>query len=385
MNPWKIPSTATLLLWAVHCAAFETAIAVDTGFDSNPYRISDDIGSESGLFVSTDLELGHIAEVATRGELFIETSGRFIKYDEDAEEGDRFDGKLAFGYVDGTRSSGALGLKRKLELEFGLTDRTYVDRATGLPAVSGTESIDNRYSHRDYAVKGRLDFKPENMETHGSTRFLIRGKFAIKEYVDDYSNLGLTRLDYQAYTIEPGLRHKLSNWANLKVDFPITLRVYEDRRALDLTGAEIVDSDLEYTYFRWDVGVGFKIGESFEIEPSFTGYLRRDNEDGYHDATKYGVKLATEYFPNRDSAFSFSVGYGDRSFDETVPRSNPADEADRARSTIKFNLRYERSFAKKGLLPITLFADASYQDIDNENLLYSYDRSIFRIGFIARP
>ena len=355
-------------------AAEHTADArVELGSDSNPYRLNNVLNPASGLYTELEMKLARKVPVSQRQELLFEGKVRYHKLEPDLDDGDRLDVDLKLGWQDAHRNDGRWGLKRSLVLEAGWVDKTYIDRTTGVASQTAGQPTEDRFDYSDIKLSGGLDFRSAS-----DTRWLLGAEVRRKNYTDDYGELGLVRLDYDAFEVEPGVRRRLSEAVLLKLDLPLTWRAYRQREAKTLNGDAVPGSDLEYFYYGWDAELEIELSQRWSIEPELRGYVRRDNQDGFADVRKYTVALQTNFKPDNRSVLKLAVSYGDRDFTESANRTvDPGEDTDRARSQLRLGARYERALS---WIPVTAFVEARYRDVDNDNSSFSYDRSVFTIG-----
>lgn len=251
------------------------------GIDSNPHALADELDPETEDFLYGDFHFS--ANYAER--VYLQSSANKSWYLDD-DRADKFDADLQLSYEDYFNLGGRWDYQ--IMLAQSLVDETFVNKANGLVTEFNGESIADRfdYSQSSYALS--LGY---NLGHYA--KFNIDFAAISKDY-ENFSIAGLSNLDYDENKVAFGVDFFTSEDSYYFGKLEFAFRDYLDRRAKDLLGQDIADSDLRFNFIDVKVGYILEIDKDTLWRASF-GYGRReDNGDGYWSSYHTFLKFDTE-------------------------------------------------------------------------------------------
>jgi len=355
--------------WAEHAIDLRGGI----GYDSNAFDLSQQLGERSGFF--TELEATVSAEGrAANGwikKADIGVEGRLFESGlRDADRGQiyvRAQGESDERY---DQNGWAWSLRSRMR------DRTFVSRLTGVEAVAATgEPIGDRFD----SLAGDLDAE-WRLPGLKIGRLSLGGSYTYRNYLYDYDQLGLARLDYQQYGLMP--EYRLEHGAHdLRIRLKAEQRDYRDRRISDATGNPVPGTDLEYRYYSVDARYQLRMSRRVSLELNGGYDIREDNGVGYGDRTEWNAGVEwTLRLPGR-SRLMLESEYSSRVFDrQTVGDPTVNDEVPEKKG-FNVRLRYTRPFPFVDVRGLSLVAEAEWESYDNSrDDRFAYDRTVGFIG-----
>lgn len=374
-TPKALAVAATLGLFAGASAYAESDIDLRGGFgyDSNPFEVNPVVGEKSGYFTELEATVEAIG-VAEKGWVKLADIGVSAQLFEsglsDADQG-RF-------YVRARADSAEKYDEHGWEwsLRYQAREKTYVSQLTGLVATddAGNE-IGNRYdsSAGDFQAQWRL---PGTVFGRLSLEAIV----AERNYLEDYEQFGLDRLDYTEYSIGPG--YEIGGRDNrLRIDLKLEERAYRDRRASDAAGAPVAGTDLEYRYYAVDVSSRHRFSRRSAIELSGGYEIRKDNGVGYTDRTEWYAGLEWSLRFADDSRLSLEGEYSSRIFDQQVVGDPTINDEIPEKVGFDVRIHYARAFPFLDIRGFSLVADVTWESFDNSrDVRYVYDRTVGYIG-----
>ncbi len=343
------------------------------GYDSNAFELNPVVGVQDGLF--TELEATVNAEgQATNGWTKHGGIGGWGQLYEsavsDADQG-RF-------YV---RAGGTSADKYgehgwDWSLRYRLREQTYVSRFTGQVAIDGAgNEIGDRYN----SATGDL-YAQWRFPGHVFGRFSVAAFAADRNYLEDYEQFGLERLDYTEYGVGPG--YELGGRErNLRINLKLEERAYRDRRTSDAAGDPVTGTDLEYRYYTVDARYQHRFTRRSSLELTGGYDIREDNGVGYADRTQWhaGIEWTSRF--RDDGRLTLESEYSSRMFDQqSIDDPTINDEAP-AKKGFDVRVRYVRPFPFLDIRDFALVVEAEWMSYDNtDDVRYTYDRLI---GFVS--
>ena len=343
------------------------------GFDSNAYELNDVLGEQSGFFADAEATV-NAEGTATGGwhkQADLGLSGRL--YESSLRDADR-----ARLYV---RARGDSAEKYEENgwdwaLRYAMRDQTYVSRLTGEVATDdlGNE-IGDRYN------SGRADLLLQwRFPGRKFGRFSVEATAADRNYLEDYQQFGLERLDYYEYGAGPGYELDSRN-GNLRVQLQYEKRVYDDRRVSDATGAPVAGTDLEYQYYGVEARYRHRLTRRSALELTGGYDLREDNGVGYADRTQWNVGLEWTLRFRDDGRLVMESEYSSRVFDQQVVGDPTINDEVPEKKGFDVQVRYERPFPFVDIRGFSLVVEAELESYDNsDDERYTYDRFVGFIG-----
>lgn len=368
-----LPSLLTAVLLLASAASFagtETDLRADLGYDSNAFTLSDLVGEEGGMFTALDATVGAQRDTRGGGELGFDAglaARLFGSGMSDADEEKYF-----------VRVRGESGGKRREHafdwaLRYRLRDKTYVSRFTGEVATddgtpTGTE-IGDRYDSGIADLRGAWHLPGGRWG-----RVSLEGAAEIKDYSKDYAALGLDRLDYTRFGLEPQYEYERGP-DTILVRLPWAIRQYRDRRVSDASGAAVAGTDLEYTYYGLEARYVREVSRAGEIDFTAGYELREDNGVGYGDRKRWNTGIEWTHKPARGERLSAGIEYSSRVLDHPVTGNPLINDETPEKKGYVVNVRYARPLPGVAAKDLSLLAEALWESFDNSSdARFEYDR-----------
>lgn len=365
---------ALLIGWSVVAMPlYASEYRVVSGIDDNPYRLAGG-GGEQAIFtaVSVDQELSKY--IGKNNRMFFDVGGDGMLYQGDFKDATRWSARTRVGFKSKQRSPEAFHFKTRLQVEGELRRKTYVERSTGVVADFGGQEIGDRFDTNTLRFRTVIDAKPLRW-----ARTILDVSAERVNYVEDYAALGMSELDYEQGTAVAEFKFKVADPLTFSIAAPVSLRRYLDRRARDIDGNQIPNSDLEYTYYALEAGLVIKPSSAFRLSLNASHEERDDNESGYYDRTRQKMALNVRW------AFGHNLlrlrgAYSTRELRADAPAvTNDPGDYGRTRDGYSARFVFERRFGIHRL-PTFAFLELRYQSYDNSDPVYAYDRGIAVLG-----
>lgn len=364
-----------LLIGWIACAMplYASEYRMVSGVDNNPYRLADG-GNEQAIFTAVSVDQDLSKYIGKNNRMFIDVGGDGVLYQGDFQDADKWSARARVGFKSKRRSPEVFHFKTRLQVEGEIRRKTYIERSTGQVADFGGEEIAERFDTNTVRFRSVIDAKPL-----GWLRSIIDVSAERVNYTEDYAALGLSELDYEQGTAVAELKFRLADPLTFSLAAPVSVRRYLNRRARDIDGNLIADTDLEYTYYGIEAGMVIKPNSAFRLSLKAAYEQRDDNESGYYDRTRQLVAVNMRY------AFGHNMlrlrgFYTSRELRADAPAA-PVDPTDygRTRDGYTASLVFERRFGFHQL-PTFAFLEVRYQSYDNSDPIYAYDRGRAVIG-----
>lgn len=345
---------------------------VETGYDSNPLKLNNNVSGAVFGEVKLGYEIAY--QFAPRQQAFAGGEIDVNRYD--VGEADRDAGRVSIGLRDTSLRLGRARLRTTLGAAYGFETMTFIDQATGAEETVAGRPVGDRFDVDWYEIFARL-----RAEASESTTLSLDVAAKFQDYRQDYTNLGLDNLDYSQYSIEPGLERELGGGFSARIDVPLSVRVYDDRRAEDLSGNDIPGSDLRYYYFGLDASLSDRVSKRLHWTLGAKGERRLDNESGFNDRFTYGVYGRITFGPGDGARFSVDAEATRREYDERdVAAINEANDGGRVKQGVRARLTYVYPVALSRGNEIDLYARGGGDIFENSDQAYEYTRFLASVG-----
>lgn len=364
MNKY-ITTYLAVLLASTNVMAVEFDLSVAPGYDSNPFTLSDDKKLDSASFTETEMSL-----TAAKDDFRFRAKAKNEFYD--SSDGDKSLIKLEGRY----RTRYKISDKRTrstIDLSYYQRDKTYVSHSTGVVGTFSGQSIADRYDYG--SVVADIDTRIKLSKTKLTTLGI---KLTNKDY-QDFNIAGLSNLDYRQFEIYNLWQFKHEKDTEFKTHISISNRDFDDKRERDLTGSRLAGTNLRYDMYSVYFAYIKDIGNSLSSDMSFRYATRNDSGSGYYDTEEYRLKFKFKYKVNQEWNVSPGLTYIDRTFVNNVT-TNPDEVTEPAKEGFSIGIKAEKDLGKMGDIPMTLFAEADYDDFDSNDANYIYDRLRFLLG-----
>ena len=264
-------------------AAVEIKGEVTPGYDSNPYRLSDDLDDGEAWFVDTNVFIKQ-----KLGKITVNGSVKNRAHDGAYRDADVLTGKLKGQFKTKYKVMGK-GVMSKLGVESGFKDKTYVSRTTGKVGLSGGEKIEDRYDYAYWKLGASSSIKVTK-----KLKSTLGVSYNNKSY-DDQNIVGLSNLDYEQTGLLNTWSYKESKHSKFKLELGISEREYDNKRQKSKSGALIAGSDLKYYYHHIALSHKHALTPKLKAELGVKYEQRSDNGSGYYDTDKLIYSAAAFY------------------------------------------------------------------------------------------
>ena len=366
-------SALGMLASGTACAGQELDLRAGFGYDSNAFDLNQTIGERAGTYAQ--LEAAFLAEgIASTGwTKAAEVGASAQMFESGMSDGDE---EKYFVRVRGNSNEKRDEHGWEWSLQAQMHDMTYVSRFTGVVATDG---LGNEISDRFDNLKG--DFQAAWHFPGGKFgRISVEGTAAYKNYLTDYEELGLERLDYEEYGIGPGYDIG-GRGRNLRIGLDYSQRQYRDRRVSDAAGNPVAGTDLEYKSYGIDARFRQKLTRKSVLELTGGYDMREDNGVGFSDRTRWNAGIEWSYRPDSDTRLAVDFEWRSRVFDQQVVGDPTINDETPDKRGYQFHVRYTRPFPGLKTRGYKLLAEASSESYDNSrDVRYSYDRQNAFVG-----
>jgi hypothetical protein len=254
-------------------------------------------------------------------------------------------------------------------------DETYVSRRTGLVATFSGNSIADRYDHQQRDFYAQLRYK-----TRQNTQFALRISKRNKAY-EDFAIAGLSNLSYDQLKSNLEIKYQASQQGRFVWDIWLADRPFEDKRAKDLDGNEIANTDLAYALYGTRVSYIYRPSDRVRWQYSFLFENRRDNEKGYWDAERAYLSVYGKYILADFHTLRLRFKLQKFSYDARIePVDIDFDEANREHKGAGLKLTYQWDLYQFFSTQLAFYSQLEARQFDSTDADYVYDQNIAEIG-----
>lgn len=347
-------------------AATALDVRTDFGYDSNAFKLNDQVAQRRGMFTELDagLDIKHPGSSGGTIALDLGVSARWFESGLSDGDEQRYSVRLR-GDSGDRRDEHAFDWA----LRYWQQNSTFVSRFTGRVATFRGAAIGDRFDSSVGELRGTW-----HLPGGAYGRLALQGAVETKNYLNDYTALGLDRLDYDQFGLEP--QYEIGDRADtLRIGLPLALRQYRDRRVSDITGASIPGTDLEYRYSGVDARYVHEFSRANALEWSGGYELRRDNGVGYRNRKRWNGGIVWTLRPAIKTRLSAGLEYSSRVFDRPVTGDPTIVDETPEKKGYTANIKYVQPFPGLTLKDLSLLAEAQWESFDNtRDVRFSYDR-----------
>jgi len=348
------------------------------GQDTNPHQLSNDlIGNTPNVSPLTPQTLIK-ASLSFNSQLtdwfLIQANTSKSLYNDDARA-DKFDWNVSLKLkTDFEIASKQIGFE--LQTDFKELDKTYVDQSTGFVAVFNGLSVADRYDFNQNNIGAKLSYRP-----YEYFEWFVNYKTQQKKY-HVFEIIGLKNLDYNHKTLLLGMQYQASEQGDFFAHYTVKQRDYTDRRATDIEGVELLDSDLAYQYSTFNLGYLYHPNDKTQWRYEYQHQIRNDNGTGYYDATSSFLSIAANYQLGDYHFIKAQLKYSEFIFENQINLLGSdffAEDAEEKRGG-HISLEYEWIMATLFKTNLALYVNLDYSVFENTAELYSFERSKASLG-----
>jgi len=311
-----------------HCSyAVDIKAAISPGYDSNPYRLADNLDHDEAWFIDSNVLVSQ-----RFGQFKISGRIKNREYENAFNDADVLTGSLKGLYKNKNTLMGKK-VTSKLGLETGFKDKTYVSRSTGSVGVSGGQEIGDRYDYDYWKLLGSSSIR---LGQNVSTALTL--KYNNKRY-DDQNLTGLSTLDYEQVNVLNTWTYRNKQRNKFGLTLAIGERDYDDKRQKIKTGALVPSSDLKYFYHSIELSHLCKLTPKLTADVGIKYEERTDNGFGYYDTDK--ILYSADVLYNLDTGVKLflKTRYEDYEYDNSsITNENDEDLPGKQGYTLKLDL-----------------------------------------------
>lgn len=351
--------------------AIEVDGQIEIGQSSNPLELSDQFSPDSSAYSDLNIRLrqnigknlrltGRLQQQSFFDEGDADTTGLSARLDY------KFSSQLA-----------ERDLTYRFDVEYNDFDRTYVSKNLGRIGESPDGmSIADRYDADwlDYRVRMDIDLSKR-------VRLDLNLNGRSKAY-DDFSDFGLSNLDYSQWIFEPEIRFDASDRSLLTASLEFGKREFDKRNGRDLiTGAFVPGSQLKYDYFGSELGWRFRPDEKQQYRLGYSFEKREDSVSGYFDASDNVLRISYRNQLSDHHGLELGFRYRDFSYDNSLDQGTiETEEAILSKNGFKLSAEYVRKIGPIITGDAWWLIGIGHEDFDSTDSVYAYDKSLFHFG-----
>lgn len=262
------------------------------------------------------------------------------------------------------------GLALQVEGFFGMHTKLYVDRDTGTEQLSNAGlNVSNRYTYQDFGIAGQLS------KDISGVKIIGKAKYAILNYDEP---VVISSLDHTLLQLGGFAQMKwMENKAKLTVGYEYMTRAYDNRRARDLTATLGTNPFLTYTYGTLSGRASYKISDETRIFAGVELISRTDDFVGYNDYTKTKMNIRVLHKLGERTSLRGKLAISNTDYVRAFAFENPGSPIKTSSST---NISLKGKYKWKGYGDPVLWANASYQSVDTNDLRYKYSYTELALG-----
>lgn len=372
------PLAATFSAWCLFVGGTASAeswldLRASLGYDSNVFDLNESVGERDGMFTLVEAEMTAEGKASSGWSKGADIGASALLYESSVSEGDE-----AWYFVrargESNEERGEHGWNWALRVQ--MHNSMYVSRFTGVEAIdeAGNE-IGDRYDNMISDLEAAWHFPGGR---YG--RIYLAGTAAIKNYLTDYEEFGLERLDYNEFEITP--TYELGDRdSNVRIRLIATERQYRDRRVSDAAGNPVPGTDLEYRYYGFDARFQHEFTRRTELELTGGYDIREDNGVGYADRTRWNAGIEWTYRPAKQTRLTTELEWSSRVFDGQVTGDPTINDEAPDKEGYRFNVRYAMPFPGLRDDGYLLMAEGEWESYDNnDDIRFVYDRLVVSVG-----
>jgi hypothetical protein len=351
-------------------SAFELAVSLAAGYDSNPLRLA---GRESGAAFSElrgaasgQLELGAGTTAFATGSV----SARIHERSARAADASYWD--LRSGMRWSRRGEGA----RRVDLTVG--GRMTGSRATFTDRLSGEV-----YSFGGAAVGDRFDanttggFAAARWVPQRRLRLQLGAEYERRNYVDDYAAVGgLDPIDSSAWLATPRVRFLVSDTVALEAGADWSSRSYEALPSVDATGTPIAGSARRDRGTAWRLSVDARPSARWDLSAGVVAAGRRDLGAGYYESDGKSAFVLAGLKAGKLNRIQLHLSEQKLDYAHATVANDP-NGAVLGSDALRALARFERTL-RSGM---AFTVEAGVQRTNNVDPLYAYDRDWIQTAF----
>jgi len=373
MHTSKILIGLTVLLASQTSLGFELRGDGALGYDSNPFRLSDDLSPDEGGYLDFKLR----AKQDFNNGFLLRAGIKSRHYESSLSDADQYLLNIGAQYKHETLINDK---KAQLLIDGGYSvkDKTYVSRFTGEVGTFGGQDISDRYDYDSWDAKGKFSIM---LNEHVGTGLAL--KYRSRDY-EDFDIDGLSNLDYDQLFVSNDWTYKQSQKSKFALSLYLGKREYDDKREKDLNGNEIPASDLTYDYYGAEISQRYKVSPDLRVKWELKYQDRQDSGSGYYDMDEFVADIDLRYRVSNNWNLVTSALYIDRNYPVRITIADENDIQSPDKQGYALKLRAERELPSLSDYNANAYLGVIYEDYDSDEPAYIYDRYQIMAGLKAR-
>ncbi len=339
------------------------------GSDNNPHSLSSELSPQLQNYAEGEFKVRTNYEHTL---YFYAKANKTVYFDDD--RADKFTTSASLAVKHDFKV-----FKRKFDYKFSVgqrtTDRTYVSRVTGLVATFNGQSIADRYDSTQLNYAAQLAYKPYRF-----LKYIVDYQQREKTY-ETLDVAGLSNLDYGQQRFDMTMEYQSTDLGRFFLEGRFKQRQYDDRRARDLDGLLVANTDLVFNYSTFNLGYVYRPSNSIRWKYTFNYEERRDTSTGYYNATSGYLSINAihqlgdyHFLTTRAKYSKFSLI---NQLDEVV---GTIEEDGKEKYGFTASLGYEWILATLFDTNLAVYIDLEHRNFENSDPFYTYERSKAAIG-----
>lgn len=344
-----------------NASAITLKAEVSPGYDSNPYKLSDNLDNGEAWFVDTNVFANQ-----EFGKFKLSGALKNRAHESSFNDADVLTGTLKGRYKNKYTVMGKK-FRSSAAVETGFKDKTYVSRSTGAIGTFSGQKIEDRYDYDYWKL-----LASSSIQLSDQVRTALALTYNNKSY-DEQNIAGISTLDYEQANLVNTWTFKHNNDGRFKLDLGIGERDYDNKRQKSKAGASVAGSDLKYFYHSVELSHRYKITQDLRTSVGIKYEERTDNGSGYYDTDK--IKYSADVFYTVDDGLKVFVksSYEDYEYDNlSTTDENDEDLPGKQGYTVKLGL--EKDLSELTDMPVLGFAGIRFDNFDSNDPVYEYDR-----------
>ncbi|MDF1689948.1 MAG: hypothetical protein V2J13_08410 [Cycloclasticus sp.] len=334
---------------------------ISPGYDSNPYRLSDNLDDGETWFVDTNVFANQ-----KFGKFKLSGALKNRAHEGSFNNADVLTGKLKGRYKSKYKVMGKK-FSSSTTIETGFKDKTYVSRTTGKIGTSSGQKIEDRYDYDYWKLS-----TSSSVWLHDQVKTSLALSYNNKSY-DDQNIATLSNLDYEQANLLNTWLFKQNKDSDFKLAFGIGERDYDNRRQKTKAGALVAGSDLKYFYHNIKLSHQHDLTPSLSVDLGIKYEERTDNGFGYYDTDTIKYSANAFYTLDNEITLFAKTSYEDYEYNNAFT-TDEDDEDLPGRQGYTIRLGAEKDLNELTGLPALGFIGVRLDDFDSNDPLYEYDR-----------
>lgn len=345
---------------------FSGRIETKAGYDSNPYRLSDQFSIKGADFLDYQFK----AKLKFYDDFSASANISLQDYNSSSNWADNQTISAALRY-----KTGKFSKRKGISLAYKQKDKTYVSRLKGSTTQHSDQSLDDRYNYQQISANSFINFKLIKR---------VYNKFDIditqKDY-SDFSQLNITNFDYLGVKLSDTVLIKSNRKTQHSLGLSYESRLFDDRKKKDSQGNEITGTNMVFNYINAEYQYRYKFSKYNHINLE-AGYSQRtDNGSGYYNSQKLNSAIASNFRWHKSSNLELNYRYSNFAYLREPEVSQVSNEEDfTSEEKHKISLANNTRLPKKWLNKAHLLLDYSYVIADSNRSQYQYQRQIISAG-----